>query len=589
MRLFIYCLFSIALHASTARIMTYNLLNFEDENDREADFISIIEFVAPDLIIAEEVVGQTGFSHFKSDVLDVYEPGEWSSATFTNQSAQQDIALYYKHEHFSFVSTATINTASSSGLRDVVEFVMVHESSGIEFNIYGVHLKASSGNNNAAQRLEEATVLRNYLNDLSEGSYFMVAGDFNIYSNSSSEEPAFDMLTGDASDNDGRLFDPIDRIGHWHNNSSFADVHTQSPRTTNFGGGANGGMDDRFDWLFVSDAILDNASDMRYVEDTYWAVGNDGNHFNDAINNGNNSSVNNAIANALHDASDHLPVYMDVWFDDLVYNNAGIVITEIMPNPAAVSDSYGEWFEIHNTTDSTIVIDGWMIKDGGNDNHTITNVAMSVSVMPGAYFVLARNADSTLNGGLIADFEYSGFLLSNSEDEIILLDAAGAIVDEVHYSNSWDFGNGSSMEIHDFSIDNNLSENWYEATLSYGSGDLGTPGTNYDGILSMNESPIPAQFQLFLPYPNPFNPISTIRFNIGVETLHIATLVNTGTSSLHIYDINGKVVKTLLNNESLPPGHYEFQWNAHPHASGVYFVQLTNGISSQIQKTILIK
>ena len=104
MRLFIYCLFSIALPASTARIMTYNLLNFEDENDREADFISIIEFVAPDLIIAEEVVGQTGFSHFKSDVLDVYEPGEWSSATFTNQSAQQDIALYYKHEYFSFSS-----------------------------------------------------------------------------------------------------------------------------------------------------------------------------------------------------------------------------------------------------------------------------------------------------------------------------------------------------------------------------------------------------------------------------------------------------------------------------------------------------
>ena len=268
---------------------------------------------------------------------------------------------------------------------------------------------------------------------------------------------------------------------------------------------------------------------------------------------------------------------------------SGIVITEIMPNPATVSDTYGEWFEIYNTTDSTVDIDGWSIKDAESDNHTITSVAMSVPVMPGDYFVFGRNADSTLNGGLMADYEYSGFLLSNNEDEIILLDGTGAIVDEVHYTNSWDFGNGSSMEIHDFSIDNNLSENWYEATLSYGSGDLGTPGTNYDGILSMNESPIPAQFQLFLPYPNPFNPISTIRFNIGVETLHIATLVNTGTSSLHIYDINGKVVKTLLNNESLPPGHYEFQWNAHPHASGVYFVQLTNGISSQIQKTILIK
>jgi hypothetical protein len=74
-------------------------------------------FVEPDLIIAEEVVGQTGFSHFKSDVLDIYEPGEWTSAPFSNQSAQQDIALYYKHEHFSFISTSTINTASSSGVK----------------------------------------------------------------------------------------------------------------------------------------------------------------------------------------------------------------------------------------------------------------------------------------------------------------------------------------------------------------------------------------------------------------------------------------------------------------------------------------
>ncbi|HIF83300.1 MAG TPA: lamin tail domain-containing protein, partial [Candidatus Marinimicrobia bacterium] len=182
------------------------------------------------------------------------------------------------------------------------------------------------------------------------------------------------------------------------------------------------------------------------------------------------------IADALHDASDHLPVYMDVWFDDLVYTDQGIVITEIMPNPAAVSDSYGEWFEIQNTSDSTIDIHGWMIKDGGTDNHTITNVDMSVPVMPGDYFVFVRNADSTLNGGLMADYEYSGFLLSNSEDEIILLDGTGAIVDEVHYNNSWVFGSGESMEIHDLNTDNNVSENWFEATLAYGNGDLGTPG-----------------------------------------------------------------------------------------------------------------
>ena len=40
--------------------MTYNLLNFSDENEREDDFIEIIEFIQPDIIIAQEVNGQAG-------------------------------------------------------------------------------------------------------------------------------------------------------------------------------------------------------------------------------------------------------------------------------------------------------------------------------------------------------------------------------------------------------------------------------------------------------------------------------------------------------------------------------------------------
>ena len=88
--------------------MTYNLLNFSDENEREDDFIEIIEFIQPDIIIAQEVNGQAGFSNFKSDVLDIMEPNIWSGAEFITQSAQQDIALYYKHDHFSFLSTSVI-------------------------------------------------------------------------------------------------------------------------------------------------------------------------------------------------------------------------------------------------------------------------------------------------------------------------------------------------------------------------------------------------------------------------------------------------------------------------------------------------
>ena len=563
---------------SDVRVMTYNLLNFSDDDNREMHYMSILESVLPDLIVVQEVVGQTGFTHFQSDVLDVFQNGQWSSAPFINQSAQQDIALFFKHDIFSFVSTGAVATAQSSGTRDVIEWSMVHDMSELEFNIYGVHFKASSGSSNAQQRLEEATILRQHLNSLS-GSYFIVAGDFNIYSNSASTEPAFNMLTGESDNNGGRLFDPIDRIGNWHNNSLFSDVHTQSPRTTSFGGGANGGMDDRFDWLFVSESILNDQSRMVYIDDSYTAFGNDGNHFNDAINSGNNFSVSDQIADALHDASDHLPVYMDIWFDDLVFTDRGVVITEIMANPASVSDSYGEWFEITNTTDTTILLDGWSIKDNGSDMHLIQIENQDVAIDPGQFFVFARNGTISSNGGVVSDYVYSGFSLSNTEDEIILMDSGGAVVDEVQYESEWNFPSGISKEIHDVDSDNNLVENWFVSTIPYGSGDYGTPGYSFEGSLgSEYQSTTPDQFIVHSLFPNPFNSFTTIRiFSEKVQTVTIQT-----------FDLFGRELERE-NNIFIQPGFTELQWEGKDYPSSIYFLKISSSSSFYYKKLILLK
>ena len=75
------------LNASTARILTYNLLNYEDENSREDDYVIILDLVEPDLIIAQEIIGQVGYSHFQSDVLDVLEPNIWSCLLYTSDAA----------------------------------------------------------------------------------------------------------------------------------------------------------------------------------------------------------------------------------------------------------------------------------------------------------------------------------------------------------------------------------------------------------------------------------------------------------------------------------------------------------------------
>ncbi len=573
---------SLSIAQSDHTFMTYNLLNYQDENDREDDFITILNFVVPDLIIAEEVVGQTGFNHFMSDVLEIVEAGAWSGADFTNQSATQDIALFYRHDVFSFISTQLINTAQSSGTRDVVEWVMKHNDSGVQFKVYGVHLKASSGTTNAQQRLTEVTLLRNYLNTLSDGSHFIVAGDFNIYSNSSSSEPAFDMLTGSSTDNSGRLYDPIDRIGHWHNNGSFADVHTQSSR-----GGSYGGLDDRFDWIFVSDAVLNDTYEMNYADGTYWSIGNDGNHFNQAINDGNNASVNDAVANALHDASDHLPVKAVFTFPGGDPSPYQVVITEAMINPGAVSDTYGEWFEIYNNDSVSIDLTGWQLADSDNDLHLISPPITPLIIQPGDYFVLGRNGDSSINGGYTADYQYSGFQLSNSEDEIKLIDQDGFIADEISYTSSFPFSSGASMYLRNVEYDHSVDTSWAMSEFLYGSGDFGTPGRAWNDTTSVglqNEILYPDQFIFYPAYPNPFNPITTIRFSVkspkGV--------------SLKIYDLSGKLVKTLLNGtfpdlQNHSTYEHAISWNASNLPSGVYFVQLSHGSYRKTQKVILVK
>ena len=577
MKLIFFILFSSLTFSSSARIMTYNILNYQDDNQRETNYIDILTAIEPNILIIQEILGNEGFLNFKEDVLDVLNPNQWSGANFTNQSAQQDIALYYYHDMFTLLESNVVETAQSSGTRDVIEWVLMHNSSEVEFNIYGAHFKASSGNSNAQQRLEEATILRNHLNQLAESSFFILAGDLNIYSNNSESEPCFEMLIGSQDNNNGQLFDPINRIGHWHNNSSFADVHTQSPRTSSFGGGANGGMDDRFDWLLVSAQFLDESSNLKYIENSYVTYGNDGNHFNDAINSGSNSAVSNDIAEALHDASDHLPVYMDLWFDDLIYSMEGIVISEVMPNPASVSDSYGEWFELYNSGDTTINLSNWLIKSGENEEHIISG-DVSLFIDPDQYLVFGKNDNISINGGLVIDYQYSNISFSNNNDELLIINQNGEIVDEVHYTNDWPFGSGIAMEIHDSESDNGISSNWFSSTLTYGNGDNGSPGTFHNGSLNTKQNTIPNSFFLSSPFPNPFNPKITFKFSVPEKDL----------ISIEIFDSNGRLVHTMIK-EVFSPGEHIMSWNAFDQSSGVFFIKFKYQNQLSVKKVILIK
>ena len=154
-----------------------------------------------------------------------------------------------------------------------------------------------------------------------------------------------------------------------------------------------------------------------------------------------------------------------------------IVINEIMQNPRAVSDDYGEWFELYNADSADVDINGWTICDDDTDSHTINNGGPLV-IPAGGYLVLARNGDPSLNGGVLADYVYSDFALANGADEVVLVDTSGQEVDRVNYDGGPNFPdpNGASMALNDPALDNNNGNNWTTSSRPYGLGDLGTPG-----------------------------------------------------------------------------------------------------------------
>ena len=98
-------------------------------------------------------------------------------------------------------------------------------------------------------------------------------------------------------------------------------------------------------------------------------------------------------------------------------------------------------------------------------------------------------------------------------------------------------------------------------------------------LANSNEKPIPTKFTLYPPYPNPFNPTTTIRFDL-VETRHAV--------SLHIFDITGRMVETLMDGK-MGPGNHEIKWDASNQSSGIYFAELVSGENRSVQKLILLK
>jgi serine protease AprX len=96
--------------------------------------------------------------------------------------------------------------------------------------------------------------------------------------------------------------------------------------------------------------------------------------------------------------------------------------------------------------------------------------------------------------------------------------------------------------------------------------------------ISTGEEPIVTGYQLLANYPNPFNPETTIRYQVK----------NSGKVKLAVFNSLGQKVADLDNNYRAA-GSYQLTWNAENLASGIYYIVLETAGNRAVQKTLLMK
>lgn len=165
--------------------------------------------------------------------------------------------------------------------------------------------------------------------------------------------------------------------------------------------------------------------------------------------------------------------------DELPWAGGELVITEVMNNPKNITDPNGEWFEIYNTTAGDLNLAGIQIQSG-SESHVIAPGDPLV-IGAGEYLVLGANSNTSTNGNMTVDYEYSGISLSNESDDVSL-SAEGVVIDSL----SWDDGatmpdpDGGSINLDPGSVDATLNDdvnNWCTSLDSWELlGDAGSPG-----------------------------------------------------------------------------------------------------------------
>ncbi len=309
------------------KLMFYNVLNYpiQEPANRIQYLQTILDDYRPDIFMICELNNEEGADNILNIMKEIND--DYERADFELNSSDNSIGNSNNFQNLIFFNSSKFTLEEQfiipSIYRDFNHYRLksttnTEEIDSVFIEVLVGHLKASSGETNEQLRLTMVNDLLDYVNTMPSDSNIVFGGDLNVYT---FNEPAFLELLD--TNNNIVFADPANRLGNWHNNSSFIDMFTQSTRTQSGLGGASGGFDDRFDFVLTSSNMLTN-SDIYYVDNSYEVYGNNANFncYNQSINSSNcdGDDYNQIIRNALYNMSDHLPVTLELQLNETLNN-----------------------------------------------------------------------------------------------------------------------------------------------------------------------------------------------------------------------------------------------------------------------------
>lgn len=331
--------------SAQVRIVNYNLAKLAgDPNALRAVFAELAEdnrpgfAVAPAVLLFQEI-RNADLAALQTHIAAAYPGIPYVRATFTTSGTEDGASgaqcAYYRNDLLDEVvsSHADIATGASRNSDRWLFTLDGYTSPSARFYVYSSHLKASNTSADAAERNTGAQALRTNANALGAAQHVIFVGDYNLYTSS---EAAYQTMLAAGN---AQCFDPLG-TADW-TGASNAIKHTQSPRSV-AGTLIGGGVDDRFDFQF-STAEVQDGDGFALIPGTYRTFGNDGAHYNLAINSGNNSyypsdiARSNQLADVLHDASDHMPVVADYQVPPIMQVTAPASFGTVIRNATGIS------------------------------------------------------------------------------------------------------------------------------------------------------------------------------------------------------------------------------------------------------------